>query len=386
MKRLIVLLVAQIGGAFGSPVMELWTLDTHSENPFELVSQERTRPMIEGDILFYANNKGDVVAIHRALGFVLWKVNVGSSVNGSLKYGRSKLYVGDSSGYLTALHSRDGSVAWKIKIQSEWLSPVAVQRDKVCASTSAEELYCLNERDGKELWHYSHRGDEKMTIRGTGSPTIYGDVIYQGFADGHLSALSLETGSVIWTKKLKTRSRFYDIDMPLFVDDKGVLVGTFDGNLYYLDRNDGSTIWMFAVGSASGFLVEAERIYFSGLNGFFYAMDRTSGSPIWKTAFDSGVGLTPARVGDLIVFSTTKDPIYAVKDSTGEVVWTKSLGSGTFSGVVSNPVEGSFYVLSNYGNLFAFEVIKPPLCVKHTDIIQSPSAFWPHTPEIACRV
>src|SRR3989338_2299052 len=290
------------------PVIELWALSTRPEGHFEAISQERNQPILVGDVLYYANNHGDVVALQRTQGYALWRQKMAGPVVGALAFGRSKLFVGDLKGNLTSLNSYDGSVSWTFKIESEWLSPPTVIRDKVCASTSAEEVYCLKEKDGAELWHYTHRGDEKMTIRGSASPTVFGDTVFQGFADGYLSALQLSDGKVLWTKKLRTRARFYDVDMPVYVDEKGVLVATFDGNLYLLDRTTGAIQWSFAVGSYGGFLVEADRFYFSGLNGFVYAIDRATGTPIWKTGIESGVGLTPARVGQHIVVATTADP------------------------------------------------------------------------------
>ncbi len=380
------LLLSTFAAAAGwVPMINSWTLSTHEERKFEIISQESTRPLVVGDLLYIANSQGLVRALKRAEGIPVWETRVKFGVSGALSYGRSKLFVGDTGGFLTALNARDGVVSWTVKIQSEWLSPPAIQREKVCASTSAEEIYCFSEKDGRELWHYSRRGDEKMVIRGTASPSIYGDVVYQGFADGNLVALSLEDGRVLWTKKLKTRARFYDVDMPVFADGAGVLVAAFDGNLYHLNRDNGSTLWSFAVGSHDSFLVEGDRFYFSGLNGFFYAMDRNSGTPVWKTPIEVGHGLAPVRVKDLILFSTTSDPVYALNVATGEVVWHRRLGAGTFAGLASSPAEGVFYAMSNYGNLFAFEMAKGLLCRETLDAIALPSAFWPHPSGSPCR-
>lgn len=370
--------------ATATSVIESWTLPTHTFDKFEMVSQEHNRPIIAGDLLYYATSRGDVVAIQRSVGFVLWRTQVGAPVSGALSYGRSKLFVGNTAGKLTAINAHDGSVSWTKQIPAEWLSPPSVLRDKVCASSSAEEIYCFNEKDGKELWHYSHRGDEKMTIRGTSSPTLFGDAVYQGFADGFVAALGQTNGDVLWTKRLRTRTRFYDIDMPLHVDDKGILVSTFDGNTVALDRMNGNIQWSFPVGSYSGFLVEGDRFYFSGLNGYIYFMDRATGTPLWKTALETGVGLSPVRVLSAIVVATTSDPVYLLKDSTGEILWTRNLGAGTYAALTSSPAEGFFYAMSNYGNLFAFEFAANRPC-SVVDQIQLPSAFWPHSPPSSCR-
>lgn len=359
-------------------VVENWVIPTHSESRFEPVSQEHNRPIVVGDLLYYATNQGEVVSLQRAEGYALWKISVGAGIHGSFSYGRSKLFVGDASGKLTAINAHDGSISWSKRIAAEWLSPPTVMRDKVCATSSSEDLYCFSERDGTELWHYSHRGDEKMTIRGNSSPTFFGDAVFVGFADGFVAALSHSDGKVLWAKRLRSRARFYDIDMPIFVDERGVLVATFDGNLYSLDRLNGEIQWNFPVGSHGGFLVEADRVFFSGLNGFVYALNRRAGTPIWKAGIESGIGLTPSRVGDHIVVATTADPMVLIKSESGEIVWTRSLGAGTYAAVGTSPSENLVYVLSNYGNLRSLLLAGQTTCRRPFDSVALPSVFWPH--------
>lgn len=169
-------------------------------------------------------------------------------------------------------------------------------------------------------------------------------------------------------------------------DDRGIVVATFDGNIYSLNRNDGSTIWSFPVGSAGGFLPDGDRFYFSGLNGFFYAMDRASGTPIWKTATEIGHGHTPIKVRDFILFSTTGDPVYALRASNGEVAWRERLGAGTFAALTSSSTENSFYAFSNYGNVYAYDIVSERICRETLDHIVLPSVFWPHPPLSQCQI
>jgi outer membrane protein assembly factor BamB len=298
-----------------------------------------------------------VYAVHRTDGYVLWKKQLGGAIEGSLAYGRSKIVVGDSQGHLYGLNARDGSEAWQFKIQSEWLAPATFLRDKIFVMSASDDLYALSENQGKELWHYSHRGDEKMTIRGTGSPMVFGNEVFQGFSDGNLVALTVGNGRVLWTKKLRSKDRFYDIDMIPYVDEQRVIAGTYDGKVYSLDRLTGNTQWIFPAGSYGGFLAEESRIYFSGLNGTFYALDKTTGTVIWKTPFDKGVGMTPVRAGDYLVLTTSGDPVYVIDPTDGKIQWTGKLGTGSMAGAAGSS-DGWFYCLSNYGNLYSFAIIK----------------------------
>jgi outer membrane protein assembly factor BamB len=161
------------------------------------------------------------------------------------------------------------------------------------------------------------------------------------------------------------------------VDDKTVIAATFDGSLYCLDRINGDIKWVFRVGSYSGFLVEDNRLYFSGLNGFFYALDKNTGDVIWKTPYDKGVGTTPTRVGGYLVVTTSGDPVYVIDPKDGKVVARKDLGAGTLASAASVGHSDSwYYMLSNFGNLYAYEIEDRPYQEKEKPrTIPTPSAF-----------
>ena len=353
-------------------VVSQWLQTPPGKRDFE-ITQERSRPVLVGDILYAANLSGEVYAIHRTGGYRLWERKFETGIEGALTYGRSKLVVGDLNGNLIALNARDGSDSWRFKISAEWLSPPAISKDRVYAATSNDELYALTEAQGKEIWHYSHRGDEKMTVRGTGGPVVFGSEVYQGFSNGDIVSLSANNGKVLWVKKLRSKERFYDVDMTPVVDEKSVIVGTFDGKLYDLDRLSGSVNWIFPTGSYGGGLIEDNRFYFSGLDGYFYCLDRMHGHLIWKTAFKQGVGLTPARAGEHLVISTSGDPVYVLNPKNGEILWTGNLGTGTLTSAVGT-ADGWFYVLSNYGNLYSFEIQKNTKQLRAPETVLTPAA------------
>jgi len=354
-----------------------WTNPSRLGERWEQRPVERTRPLVVGDILYFANLSGDVIAVHRTEGYPLWKKRLPAGVEGALTYARSKIFVGDTKGNLFALNARDGSEIWKFKIQSEWLSPPFVLRDKVFVASSADELFALAENTGKEIWHFSHRGDEKMTVRGTGSPSVYGNEVFQGFSDGYLVGLNAATGKVLWERKLRQRDRFYDVDMAPFADEHSVVAATFDGKLYSLNRLNGETQWIVPVGSYGGFLAEADAIYFSGLDGNFHAIDRKSGLVKWKTTFSEGIGLTPTRVNGFLVIPTSSDPIYMIDPATGAVTWKGNLGVGTLAPVAAGE-DSWFYAMSNYGNLYSFEIVPTAPLIRRPETIGTPSAIQRH--------
>lgn len=334
--------------------------------------QQSTRPVVVGDLLFVADIQGTVSAYHRTLGYLLWQKKIEGGVDGALTYGRSKVFVGDLKGNLYALNARDGSESWRFKIQSEWLSPPFVYRDKVIVATSHDEVYALSETRGNEIWHYSHQGDEKMTVRGTSSPTVYGDQVFMGFSDGNLAAISLKDGKQNWVKRLRTRERFYDVDTTPVVDETGVIAASFDGKAYGLDAVTGTIQWTFPAGAYSSPLVEGNRLYLSGLDGHIYCLDRRTSAVVWKSERFEGVGLSPIRVGDYLVITTSSDPMMVLDIQTGKKVFEERLGAGTLASA-SGTLDGWFYCFSNYNNLRAFRLVEFFL-KKGPETVSSPTA------------
>jgi outer membrane protein assembly factor BamB len=60
--------------------------------------------------------------------------------------------------------------------------------------------------------------------------------------DKNLAAIDLETGKVLWEKKLKQEVNF------VRGTDDGVLVGSDDGNLYLFRKDNGSPVWTAKLG------------------------------------------------------------------------------------------------------------------------------------------
>lgn len=359
--------------AQGVSIDTRWVNRAAPDYRVELRPNERTQPVLVGDILYYATLSGDVYAIHRTNGYQFWKKRLPGPVDGALSYGRAKLFIGTTTGHLYALNARDGSEAWHLQIGLPWLTPPLQVGARLYVTASNHELYVLQERNGREIWHYSRRGDEKMTIRAAGAPAVFGNEVYQGFADGHVVALT-QDGKEAWSKRLRTRDRFYDVTMAPHVDDKRVIVATYDGNLYSLDRLSGSVQWSIPVGVYGGVLVDGDDVYFAGLDRHFYAVDARSGNVRWKTAFPRGVGMKPVLLGDRLVFTTSGDPICVVSARDGKILAEEAVGTGSMAPPAAHS-DGWFYALSNYGNLYAFALTERTPRRSGLRVLSTPSAI-----------
>src|SRR5829696_7667957 len=112
-----------------------------------------------------------------------------------------------------------------------------------------------------------------------GQPSVNGDRVYFGSADGNVYCLSTKDGSLVW--------KFQGLDSmkatPTIVGGR-ILASGLDHYLYCLSASDGSLIWKYKAGFEIDGSVAAidGRLYFGCEDGFFYCLDAEDGSLVYK--------------------------------------------------------------------------------------------------------
>ena len=102
-----------------------------------------------------------------------------------------------------------------------------------------------------------------------GQPSVAGNRVYFGSADGYLYCLDKRDGSLIW--KFKTEDSLKAT--PTIAGDR-IIASGLDHNVYCLNANDGSLIWQYKTGfevDSSAAVIDG-RVYFGGEDGFFYCL------------------------------------------------------------------------------------------------------------------
>ena len=64
-------------------VASQWVVTPHYKRVYE-IPQQRSRPIVVGDILYFADIKGKVSAFHRTGGYVLWSKQLEAGVEGAI--------------------------------------------------------------------------------------------------------------------------------------------------------------------------------------------------------------------------------------------------------------------------------------------------------------
>src|SRR6266540_704724 len=113
-----------------------------------------------------------------------------------------------------------------------------------------------------------------------GQPSVVGNRVYFPSADGNVYCVNRNDGSIVWKYKAKDSFKA----TPTVIGDR-IIASGLDHHIYCLNATDGTLIWDYETGfevDCSSGTIDG-RVYFGGEDGFFYCLNLVDGSLIYKT-------------------------------------------------------------------------------------------------------
>src|SRR5690242_1080422 len=180
------------------------------------------------------------------------------------------------------------------------------------------------------------------------SPAFDANSVYVGSDDGKVYALARQNGSVRWTATTGGPVR----SSPA-VSSSAVYVGSNDGKLYALSPSTGAPLWTFTTGGAveSSPALDGNAVFVGSDDGKVYALDAASGAQLWSFATAGPVTGAPAVANGLVIVGSYDKTIRALDRASGALVWSVTTGGA----VIASPsiVNGIVYVVAFDGVLRA---------------------------------
>ncbi len=316
-------------------------------------------PVVMGEHVFIADTRGEIVALFAETGKEVWENDSDLPITGGPGADENLVLVGTSEGDVLALLSESGEEAWRTKVSSEILSPPREADGVVVVRTIDGKIFALDAGTGDRLWIYD-RTVPNLTLRGTSTPVIAGGLVIAGFDGGRLTALELKTGKLIWEAKVaipRGRSqleRMVDIDsQPLILDDT-IYVTTFQANVSALSLDSGQILWQRDISSHSELSADFEHLYVTDYLGNIWALDRFSGSSIWKQEKLIHRKVTgPAILDDKIIVGDLEGYLHWLDKETGDFATRIEVEE---SPILTKPIvsNGMLFAYSSGGRLAAY--------------------------------
>jgi outer membrane protein assembly factor BamB len=249
---------------------------------------------------------------------------------------------------------RSPVIQWRTKVGIQgWLSSPVIAGGLVLIPSAGEKhnepdpkdgLHALELRTGRAVWHAHFNNDAN-------GAAVASDRAIATSDDGHIYAIALQTGKVLWTQR--GDGKVYTA--PLVLVDQ-VIAGDAGGNLRAFGVADGAALWSVKLSGEirGGASADDSMIYAVSTGGEAVAVTR-EGKQVWRRtvtrpAYGSGAPTAiqayaaPVVTGSALIIPFARDTSYespalvALDKKTGRPKWkAQTLRSETWGNIRSTP-------------------------------------------------
>lgn len=194
-----------------------------------------------------------------------------------------------------------------------------------------------------------------------------GEVIYGLDWRGTLSALSLESGKVLWKRELGV-----SISAGVGGSDELLLIGTADGEMIALNPLDGSDVWHHQLSSESLSipLLADDWVVVHSNDGYIYGLSKEAGEQIWAYQYKvpaltlRGTS-SPIYVDGMVLVGLDSGKMVALDIKTGSVNWEQTIAIAKGHSELQRMVDidakplihgSSVYVVSYQGRIASLDI------------------------------
>jgi outer membrane protein assembly factor BamB len=339
----------------------------------------RLSPAVVADRVVAADGYGNVEAFDRFNGKSVWDSNFyeldrgflqfvnfmdrrdPSFVSGGVGIGGGLVLLGTTFGEVVALSAADGSLEWRAPVDTEIVSVPSHASGLVFTQSINGRLLALDEDNGDIVWTFDNQ-IPILTLRGTSSPVVEGEIVYAGFGNGKVFALRASNGEPIWEHRVmlpEGRSeleRMVDVDSRVLLSGPAAFVASYQGRVKAVSRVDGRGRWEREISTYLDLAEGYGQLYVIDDEDVIHAIDQATGEVVWTQESLKRRHLTsPTAFSNYIVFGDEEGYLHVIAQRDGRLLGRRKVdGDGLRSSVLVS--DGTLYVLGNSGSLNAFDI------------------------------
>lgn len=280
------------------------------------------RPVLYKDVLYLANEKGDLLALDPATGKESWRVKTKEAFSAGIGAGEDMLFLGNKKGELLA-YNLNGGLLWRAQQSSELMVPPQAADGIVVTRTADGHIVGLGATDGKPRWQVT-RPLPALVLRGSSGITLERGGALVGLPGGKLLALKLADGSVVWEATISVPKgateleRVNDVVGAPIVGYQDVCVASYQGKTTCLDVTRGQTLWSKDVASIGPIFADGSKLFATDEKGDVLSLNRMSGTTAWRNESLEGRYLTPPAVTmDYVIVGDAEGIVHFLSRSDG---------------------------------------------------------------------
>lgn len=222
--------------------------------------------------------------------------------------------------------------------KDHWVAAPLVVENTAYAPNNNGHLYALDLTDGSLLWSLEVGGHLWST------PATDGAKLYVSSLDHNVYAIDLESRTVVWKTDLGGPVPGSPV---LSADGSTLFVGSFAAKVFALDAASGAITWSkgtqdWVWGQPA---LDGETLYYADLDGNVYSLDLASGRQNWGEVKPNGpVGASPLVVDGQIIVVAESGTVFAL-DPQGDLIWDPEIGGKIYTPAVTS---GEFVLIAPF--------------------------------------
>lgn len=318
-------------------------------------------PVIQGDRIFTASRNGQITALDRRNGKIIWQTGTALPISAGIAVNERQVFAGTRYGKLIALDQATGKTLWTAEAPSQILAPPAANSSRVIVKSIDNHITAFSTQSGKKLWSAFEKQPE-LILNAAGSPRISGSSVFAGYEDGTLARYSLNHGGLTWKQTIADPNgifpiqRMVDVTSTPAVASYHVFAATWQGRIASVNLEDGSIDWSQPVSAYSSPVYDGSAVYLSDAKGYIHAFDPENGRQLWKQeALFARRLTTPTTDGRYLILGDAEGWVHWFDKNNGQLMTRYHAGGG---GVYAAPLisHHTAYVATQNGQLIACQV------------------------------
>lgn len=316
-------------------------------------------PLYASGTLYAADYEGRLTAVDAETGQKLWQQKTDLPFSGGPGLEGNLLVMGTIDGQVQAFNADTGSSLWQTRVSSEVLAAPAIGDGIVVVRCIDGRIFGLDASNGNRLWIYD-RSVPLLTLRGNSALLVRAGAVFVGYDDGTIVALELEDGGLAWEQNFVNPEGRTELDRLADIGDQMVMVASdlivssYKNRVSALAGNSGRLLWFKDISSETGVQVDRVNLAVSASNGEVWMLDRRNGSTMWKQDQLLNRGLSrPAFYGSQLVVGDAEGYLHWIDVESGNFVARVREGKKGFAGAPVS-VGTTLYVLTSEGTLAAY--------------------------------
>lgn len=320
-------------------------------------------PAVNESTIYTADVNGRVMAFDRKTGEKRWENDLDTDLISGPSVNDTSLAVTNKEAKIIVLDAKTGEKRWSHTTSNEIFAPATIAEGKIFVKTVDGNLYAFDETSGDRQWIYEH-GNPSLIMRAGSSPQVLFGAVIVGFADGKLVGLRADTGQILWEKTLSMPEgatdveRMADIDANPIIMDGVAYIASYQQNISALSLQTGEIIWENKkISSIHNMAADSTTLYVVDTHSTIWAIDRSSGSVLWKQKELENRRLTaPTLVeNDILVVGDLQGFVHWISAKDGQVLTrTRPARSAIDLPLVADGQD--VYLLTSSGKLIAYRV------------------------------